>query len=227
MQRVLLLEDNQTLADTIAYSLGSRDLRVHAVPSLDQAYSLLDRYRFDLAIVDRMLEDGDGLELVNYLSQEAAKLKIVIISHKANITEKLIGLRSGAFDYLAKPLHLEELRLKCWKHLQQARLEESARLSCGNIQLQLETGLMQIGKRKQQLRKREAEILACLIRHQNYVVSRDKIISRVWTMVDEIPLHSTLDVYIRRLRLKMGKERERLQTVRGYGFKLVAATRGR
>ena len=135
MQNVLLLEDNQTLSETIVYSLTSPSTKIHPAPTLEKAYDLLNQTKFDLAIVDRIVEDGDGIELVEYLSQELTNLHVLIISHKTKVAEKLEGLRSGALDYLSKPFHLEELRLKSQQLLNLNRNNRAGTLQVGSIQL--------------------------------------------------------------------------------------------
>ena len=220
MQNILLLEDNQALSKTICYSLSSPTTKIYRASSLSDAYKLLHNFKFDLAIIDRLVDDGDGLELVEYITQELNDLYVLVISHKSSIAQKLEGLRSGALDYLSKPLHLEELRLKSQQFLQITNDKHSQILQIGQIQLDQHSGLLTVDQYQIQLRKRETELLACLIRRKNYVVTRNQMISLVWGLIENPPFYSTLDVYMRRIRLKLGPAASYLKTVRGFGYKL-------
>lgn len=173
MKHILLLEDNTALRETISFSLSSNQLKIFQAKNLNQSYQLLAKHKFDLAIIDRVLPDGDGLDLVDFIVHENSNLQILIISNKSEWLERFAGLKAGAIDYLAKPFHLEELQIKCQRIIKDENLANGD-LKIGDLSLNFVTGLLSIGEYHSQLRKKETELLACLIRHKNYVITREK-----------------------------------------------------
>ncbi|MBU0978426.1 MAG: response regulator transcription factor [Patescibacteria group bacterium] len=220
MKNLLLVENDSPLAHSICQSLAQPDISIYTVASLSAAYDLLEKMPFRLAIIDRILDDGDGMELVEYLTQDAPDISVLVISQKSAQIERIKGMRAGAIDYLTKPLEIEELRLKI-KKLLRLRLQNPTNvIKLGQLNLDLNSGILTFGAESKQLRKRETELLTCLMAHPNQVMSRDQLITHVWGSLSDQPLYSTLDVYIRRIRIKLGAISSTLKTIRGFGYML-------
>jgi DNA-binding response OmpR family regulator len=220
MKTLLLLEDDIIFAKDISATL-SQICSITHVDSVDQACHLIDKQKFDLAIVDRMLPDGDGMEVICYLADISQSTKVIALTKRSQLNERIAGLEQGADDYLPKPFSLLELKLKVKKLLLFEKQENLERLSSGTISLAPSTGEVQLGSEIVRLRKKESQILYCLMRHQNQVLPRQKIIEEAWNLDEEIPSQTTLDVYIRRLRILLKSYGKCLVTKRGFGYAFI------
>lgn len=218
MARILIVENDVCLAATLRRTLLRDHHRVWQTGSLGRTYELLADNAFDVVMVDRLLDDGDGLELAPFISQVSPSTKLIFLTNKHELVDRLTGLRSGADDYLAKPFAIEELQLKIAKLVQMEKSESLSYVKAGSVTLYPETGALMVADRPGRLRKREAEILSCLLRFQGRVVSRQMLIERVWKTDQNIPTHTTLDVYIRRLRILLGPQAGLIKTIRGFGY---------
>lgn len=185
--------------------------------SLSNAYSRLSKQHYDLLIIDRQLPDGDGLEIVEHLHGSNLDTPILMLTELNAAKERVRGLREGADDYLGKPFSLDELLLRAEKLVKKIRKTDFSCGQLGRIQLFGESGVVRIGLKKIELRKREFKIFAFLVRHKNMVVTRQMLIENLWPEND-IPTYKTLDVYVRRIRLKLGSDRWAIKTIRGYGY---------
>jgi DNA-binding response OmpR family regulator len=221
MKSILILEDDLSLAKTLSNILLKDIHLVKVAHSLEKAYSYLEKNNPDLVIADRVLPDGDGIELVKFLHNSSFKTKILILSTKNEIKNRVEGLQGGADDYLSKPFSTTELLLRVNSLLNKKKITSTNCLKFGPIKLHADDGIVELGGKKIKLRKKESEILNCLFTHQNQVVSRQKITNWAWGCSSEIPSHATIDVYIRRLRIILAKHAPIIQTVRGFGYKAI------
>lgn len=217
MSRILLVDDNIDLSRLIHTTLGSHIYKTQSVFTVAQALKRLDEQRYDLLIVDRMLPDGDGLEIINYAQQLQAQMPILMISERNEPTDRVRGLQEGADDYLGKPFYTEELSLRVQKLLSKTKNMGDENLRLNEITLIPAKGILQVGKKRIPLRKREFQIFLFLLRHKNKVVTREILIENIWPDGD-IPSFTTVDVYVRRIRILLGRRSHYLLTIRGYGY---------
>lgn len=217
MKNILLLEDDRRLCKTLEESLQEL-AQCWSVGSLAAAYSQLEMRTYDLVIVDRNLPDGDGVELIEYLHDSAYKTKILALTTRGSIADKIEGLEKGADEYLPKPFSLAELRLRVKKLLQIDKLVAVDRLTFGTLEFYPQKGVVSLGDKIVQLRRKEAEIFHCLLRYRNQVVTRKMIIDDVWGQTELIPTETTLDVYIRRIRILLQEYSRSITTIRGFGY---------
>lgn len=218
MKQILIVENDTVLATTLSDHLKRKDFHCVTCDSVQKAIYELENFSYDLIILDRILTDGDGIEVAEFIADFSYQTKVLILSELANHTERVKGLEKGADDYLAKPFSLTELTLKVNKLLHTHKIKTIEKLTLGNISITPETGELYLNGKIKQIRKKEIQLLACLIRHKNQVVSREKIIDIVWSGSYDLPTQSTLDVYIRRLRITLGKSKTLIKTVRGFGY---------
>ncbi len=217
--KILLLEDNQALARSIKSTLKQKLLlQVDWSDCLERSTDLLDKNKYQLLIVDRVLPEGDGLEIVDYAHQYFTQTRILMLTQKNLVSDRLRAYREGADDYLAKPFDIEELVIKVKKILKVYKINDQSHLSFAEVHLYPESGRLVINGRTSLIRKKEAEILKLLIINQNIVLSKDKLIRMVWPEFDKQPRFNTVEVYIRRLRLALGPYGSCIQTKRGYGY---------
>jgi len=218
---ILLVEDDLTLASSLKIAISDPalgKLKVKLASSLETAYQELELRSFELAVIDRVLPDGDGLEIVEYLADVAPATKVLVLTQKREVAERIEGLAGGADDYLAKPVDVRELKLRVKRLTTSYKLVAAQYLQVGDVCLYPDQGKLVSGEVSAQLRRRESQILGCLLSHHDRVISRPDLIDRVWRG-DELPSNTTLDVYVRRLRIHLGSHSGQLETVRGYGYR--------
>jgi len=219
--KILLVENDLHLNRSLTDLLTSKAYQVHQVHTLHRAYQLLTNSQYNLVIIDRILDDGDGIELVAYINQVSFRSKILMLTKKSQTADKIKGLETGADDYLAKPFSYTEFILRVKKLMRMEKIKNRNYLKAGPIKLYLDQGLVVINDSKIRLRKKEIQILAYLIRFQNTVVSRQAILNHIWHKTEKIPSFNTIDVYLRRIRMKFGKYSYMIETVRGFGYRLT------
>lgn len=218
MQHILIVENDKPLAQTIKAHLQSRNYLCTVTSNLDDSYTELEQFKYDLVILDRVLDDGDGIEILPFLTDCAFQTKSIVLSQKSQVLERIRGLEQGADDYVPKPFSLTELTLKVEKLLHTQKLTDTPSITAGMITIFPESGQIILPNVTKILRKKEMQILACLMQQRDQVVSRDKIIDTVWSYGSQIPTQTTLDVYIRRIRIQLGIMGKRIKTVRGFGY---------
>ena len=220
MYTILLVEDDKIVAASIRQVLAKQNFRVEVRETLEKSYTFLREQRPDLAVVDRNLPDGDGVELVEYLEETTSLFPILILSGYSTLHDRITGLEKGADDYLVKPFSTTELRLRIEKLLAKTKQLKLDVLEVGALKLHLENGRVEWHGKVIRIRKREFEILQILARYKNRVVSRKVLIDHLWPD-GEVPTEGTIDVYVRRLRMLLGKAGQNIQTIRGYGYTMV------
>lgn len=218
MKHILIVENDKKLATTLSAHLQSKQFLCVCCSSVEAAINELEKFSYDLVLLDRILSDGDGLEVAQFLSDYSFQTKILVLSELSQINDRIKGLEEGADEYLPKPFSLTELTLKINKLLQTQKMRTQEQLSLGKILIHPDSGELIINGKSYQIRKKEIQLLTCLVRHKNQVVSRDKIIDIVWSGNYDVPTQSTLDVYVRRLRISLGKYKNYIKTVRGFGY---------
>jgi len=215
---ILIVEDDRGLQDLLIdhfiqkYSVTTTD-------SVDRACDLIDHNQFDLAIIDRVLTDGDGLDIIAYLKDVQPQSRVIALSRLGRAEQRVTGLESGADDYLTKPFCLAELTIKVKKLLTNVKQQDQmSPQKTKYLRLNNHTAELTLPNRVVRLRRREAQILSVLLLYLNQVVSRQMIITSVWQNKSFIPNKTTLDVYIRRLRMRLGDQAGQIITVKGVGY---------
>ncbi len=217
MHNILVVEDDTQLTHSIQQLLPKSEYRVFTAANLEEGYTFLATHRPSLVMLDRRLPDGDGVEIAEYLHHSLSTSPILILSEKCSIPDRIFGLQKGADDYLAKPFSSVELLLRVQKLLARTKNLDSGPLRAGQLSLFPRAGLVHVGQRTVQLRKREFELLAFLVRHKNCVINREMIIDNIWGEADT-PSFTTIDVYMRRIRILLGSHNTIIQTIRGFGY---------
>jgi DNA-binding response OmpR family regulator len=223
MSKVLLVEDEATLRDTLALNLRSEGYDVVTASDGLSGLRLAREQAPDLVIVDLMLPELDGLSLVRMLRRDST-VPIIILTARGTEIDKIAGLETGADDYVVKPFSLGELLARVRANLRRAASDvgaQSARLQAGNLVLDLLARRAYKGDAEIKLTHREFDLLAELMRNQGAVLSRDLLLTRVWGY-DYVGDSHTVDVHIRWLREKIENDPsspERIITVRGVGYR--------
>ena len=220
---IYILEDDEQILEMMTYALQSSDYEVAGFQSAFALYQQLSQRLPSLILLDLMLPDEDGLTVLKKLRSDPVyqDLRIIIVSAKSSELDKVRGLDLGADDYLTKPFGIMELisRVKAQLRRVLGSSSLSPLLSCGSLSLNPATREVFCGQESITLTYKEFELLELLMQHPGQVLSRNIIMDRVWGY-DFEGTSRTLDMHIRTLRQKLGKQGKMVQTIRNVGYKL-------
>ncbi|MBA7477442.1 hypothetical protein ES707_12853 [subsurface metagenome] len=222
--RSLVIEDEPEIARYLGRLLREVSAIVDIVESISEAKQALDSFKYDLAIVDRMLPEGDAIVIVAALSQLPDRPAIIMLTAKDTKEDVIDGLNSGADDYLSKPFEPQELVARIRAVLRRPRLPAPTALSVGNVELQVGTNEVTVAGQKAFLRRREALILEALLMRRDRVIARDALIEAIYGFDDEIE-SNTLEAQVSRLRKKLSNlgGNVEIRSMRGIGYILRSA----
>ncbi len=219
--RILIIEDEVTLAEIIQRKLTDEYYVVDIASDGDSGLELLFVNEYDVVILDLMLPKKSGLELLSELRQAGHKVPVLVLTAKDKVEDKVEGLNIGADDYLTKPFAFEELLARIKALLRRKIKEENNILKNGD--LIVDTAKYQVTRagRKIPLTSKEYILLEYLMRNRGYVLTRSQIEEHVWEY-GEFNSSNIVDVYIRFLRKKIDDDFEvkLIETVRGKGYRL-------
>ncbi len=221
-QSILLVEDDETLREAIAFNLRRENYTVREVPEGMAALAEARREPPDLIILDVMLPGLDGLSVCRILRAEMTT-PIILLTARTGEVDKIVGLESGADDYVTKPFSMGELLARIRAMMRRAgRLSNSLVLERGPLRLNLERRRAFKGEEELTLSPKEFDLLAELMRHPGIALSRDLLLERVWGY-DFLGDSRTVDVHVRWLREKVEQNPSApvlIETVRGVGYRL-------
>lgn len=224
---IYILEDDEQILEMMTYALQSSDYEVAGFQSAFALYQQLSQRLPSLILLDLMLPDEDGLTVLKKLRSDPVyqDLRIIIVSAKSSELDKVRGLDLGADDYLTKPFGIMELisRVKAQLRRVPGSASLSPLLSCGSLSLNPATREVFCGQESITLTYKEFELLELLMQHPGQVLSRNIIMDRVWGY-DFEGTSRTLDMHIRTLRQKLGKQGKMVQTIRNVGYKLECSS---
>jgi DNA-binding response OmpR family regulator len=218
------VEDEEDLAVSLKYNLEKEGgYTVVTARTGEEGLATAHRTRFDLVILDLMLPEMDGLDVCRSLRAipEYAPVPIFFLTARVEESDKLIGLEMGADDYLTKPFSMKELLARVKAHLRRSDRTAAPGQGVyrgGGIEMDYEGHILRSGDREIPLTRLEFALLAALIRGRGRVLSRDHLLEKVWGY-DYPGDTRTVDVHVRRLRSKLGRPGERIETVIGVGYR--------
>lgn len=226
MIRILLVEDEESIANLVKMNLELDNYQVVWTANGKEAVDLFRKERFDLILLDIMLPGLNGIEVCEQIRLHNPSIPILMLSAKGEAKDRILGLKTGADDYLPKPFILEELLLRIEKLLQRSNEEIKGELEYyefddNYIDFNLYEARGPKGDFK--LTKKEVLLLRLLIERKNKVVSRKEILQAVWGY-DVIPTTRTIDNFILMLRKNFEKDPgkpEYFKSIRGVGYKFV------
>ena len=221
---ILVAEDDRDIAELIGRYLQKSGWTPHLTVSGDAALSYARQHPTDLAILDVMLPGLSGLDVCRALraNQSTADLPIIMLTARAEETDRIIGLEIGADDYIAKPFSPNELVARIRALLRRARRStpEDTSLRYGPLVMDLSRHTVSDADREVKLTAKEFLLLQYLLRHRGRVLSRDLLLGDVWGYTYTGGTR-TVDVHVRRLREKLPVLVEALVTVKQFGYKLM------
>jgi two-component system, OmpR family, response regulator MprA len=218
--RVLVVEDDEAIADVLRRSLRAEGHEVRSAADGVEALTEAQQFVPDLVILDLGLPRLDGVEVCRRLRAEG-DVPILILTARTDTDDRVEGLDSGADDYLVKPFERQELLARIRALLRRRPPRGSASLVVGDLTLNPDSREVRRGEREIELTNREFELLEYLAHNQKLVVSRERLLEEVWGY-DPTDETNTIDVFISNLRRKLegGGEERLLHTKRGAGYVL-------
>jgi DNA-binding response OmpR family regulator len=221
---LLLVEDDDRVRRFVVRGLEAEGYSVAVAGDGPQGFALARTEPFDVMILDLMLPGYSGRELCQRLRATGVGSPILMLTALDAVEDKVDGLRSGADDYLTKPFDFEELLARIEALLRRAKgspAEPVRVLQAGDVTLDRESMTVRRQGKPIELTAKEFQLLELLMSSPGKVMSRTRILNKVWNY-DSDPLTNVVDVYIRRLRTKLGLDPDRglIRTLRGYGYKL-------
>jgi len=218
MSRILIAEDEPHITRFLVKGLQAQGYSVAQAADGNQALVMARTGQFDLLLLDLGLPGRDGLEVLEQLRRERARLPVIVLTARSTPDDIVAGLDGGADDYMSKPFRLAELLARVRARLRPAHSSEVFVLSHGDLSLDLRTRQAQVDGKIIDLSAREYALAEMLMRHPGQVLSREQLLSHVWGY-DYDPGSNVVEVYIRYLRNKIGASR--IATVRGIGYRLA------
>ncbi len=221
--RILVIEDEPKVARALKKGLEAEDYQVTEAVTGEDGFFLASTQMFDLILLDLMLPGRSGLEILTTLRQQGRQTPVLILTARDAIEDRVLGLDSGADDYLVKPFAFPELLARVRALTRRGRTDQALRLNVSDLELDCVTRRVTRSGKEIGLTAREFELLEYLLRHQGHVVSREMIAREVWRVPERAtPLDNVIDVHIARLRRKVDAPfgSRLLRTIRGVGFVL-------
>jgi DNA-binding response OmpR family regulator len=222
--RILVIEDEPGIVDFLERGLSAHGFEViSARDGVTGTEMALDEH-VDLVVLDLMLPERSGLEVLTRLHRANPGLPVIILTAQAEVEQRVTGLDAGAVDYLTKPFSLSELAARIRAQLRTAAQTPTTTLSAGGIEVNLLTREVRRNGEIVRLATTEFELLVYLMRNRGHVLSREQILRTVWNY-DYDPGTNVVDVYIGYLRRKLGRDagHPTIVTVRSVGYRFDGA----
>jgi two-component system phosphate regulon response regulator PhoB len=223
MERVLIVDDDPDIVKLVRYNLVHAGFNVEAASTGREALKLIHKLPPDLVVLDVMLPDVDGLEVCRMLRQQqpSRRIPILMLTAKGEEIDRVVGFELGADDYVSKPFSPRELVLRVKSILRRSGAERIDVLHAGRIQLLPDRRQCFVNSALISLTAKEFDLLYELMKARGNVLTREVLMDRVWGYHGEATSR-TLDTHVRRLREKLGRDGERVETVRGVGYRVSA-----
>lgn len=217
--RILVVEDNRKTALFIAKALIAEGFAVDTLGNGDEALEALAREPYSAVVLDIMIGGRDGLSVLRQMRSRGIQTPVMLVSARGEVNERVEGLNAGAEDYLPKPFALEELTARVRALVRRGSEPRPLVLKVGDLSLDTSTRIAERAGKKIELTAREYRLLEFLMRSENRICSRMRILEQVWDYHFD-PGSNLVDVYIGKLREKIdaGHEVKLLQSVRGQGY---------
>ena len=216
--RILVVEDNDLVADAITMGLGAAGFAVDRSASAEAASNALATEHFDLLVVDVGLPQEDGLSLVRRLRARGSTQPVLILTARDTLAIKVEALNLGADDFLLKPFEQDELVARCRALIRRANLYAGEQVNLGRLRLDVSGRMLRVDETPVDLTGREWLVLECLALNAGRVVSKERLQQAIVTF-DQALTPNAVEVYVSRVRAKLG-DAAVIRTVRGLGYRL-------
>jgi len=222
--KILVVEDEAELREVIQQSLEKQSYIVETAASFVEGLDKIASFEYDCILLDIMLPDGSGLNLLEELKALNTSNNVIIISAKDSLEDKLAGLDGGADDYLVKPFHLAELNARVKSVVRRKSLNGNNKIELARLCVDLEDRLVTINHKELVLNRKEFDILSYLVVNKNRLVNKTALAEQVWgDHMDEADDYEFIYSQIKNLRKKLreGDSGVEIQAVYGMGYKIT------
>lgn len=219
---IYLVEDDDSIRELVVYTLQSTGLAARGFPLAKDFWEAMGREKPSLVLLDIMLPDEDGLSILRKLREDrrTGRLPVILLTAKGTEYDKVLGLDSGADDYIPKPFGMMELVARVRALLRRTEpAQPGGLLRMGCLEVDPARHTVTVEGEPVALTYKEFELLTFLMDNQGMVLTRDRLLSRIWGY-DFDGETRTVDVHIRTLRQKLGSASRYIETVRGMGYKM-------
>ena len=216
-----MIEDERKVASFIKRGLEEERYIVETAPDGASGLELALHNHFGAIVLDVMLPKLDGFSVLATLRDQGIATPVIMLTARGTTDDRVQGLDLGADDYLAKPFHFEELAARLRSIMRRSSSEKTTKLSCGDVSLDMVTHLAYRGEVEIELTTKEYALLEYMMRNKDRILSRSMITQHVWKHNFD-PESNIIDVYIKRLRMKLERPGQTplIQSVRGVGYRL-------
>ena len=222
--KILIVEDEPALRELIQRSLEKERYVVEVAADFNSALSTIEAYDYDCVLLDIMLPDGSGLDLLDKLKAMHKRENVIIISAKDSLEDKVLGLELGADDYLPKPFHLAELNARIKSVIRRQHHDGEIDICLGNIRILPDKYQVLINDREVELNRKEYDILLYFINRPGRLVNKNTLAESVWgDHIDQVDNFDFIYAQIKNLRKKLkdaGATAE-IKAVYGFGYKMT------
>jgi len=227
MKKILVIEDEEDLNQTLSFNLENEGYKVTSALKGSEALEILETSSPpDLVILDLMLPDMTGLDICRHIrSKDKLKnISVIIVTAKGEEVDRIVGFELGADDYIVKPYSVRELMLRIQAQLRRGEKESSQDTSDNEPNISYQDLLIDTSKhkvflkdKKISLTAKEFTLLKYLIKRADKVQTRDNLLDKVWGYNNSVTTR-TVDTHVKRLRSKLGKYGDNIETIRGVGY---------
>ena len=220
---IYLLEDDESIRNFVCYALNNSGYESKGFERPSEFWAAMEKELPSLLLLDIMLPEEDGLSILKKLRDKpkTANMPVIMLTAKSTEYDKVVGLDSGADDYISKPFGMMELMSRIKAILRRTSREaDHSEYTVGELYVCPDKHIVQVSGRDVTLTFKEFELLCLMIQNRGTVFTRDKILQKIWGFEFDGE-NRTVDVHIRTLRTKLGVAGEYIETVRGIGYKVM------
>ena len=224
MSKILIIEDEPSLRELIQRSLEKERYVVEAAADFQSGLRKIEDYDYDCVLLDIMLPDGNGLNLLEQLKKMRKRENVIIISAKDSLDDKVLGLELGADDYLPKPFHLAELNARIKSVIRRQRRDGEMDIRLANIRIVPDTFQVFVDDKEIELNRKEYDILLYFANRPGRLVNKNTLAESVWgDHIDQVDNFDFIYAQIKNLRkkLKDAGALAELKAVYGFGYKMT------
>ncbi|MEN9919832.1 MAG: hypothetical protein RL662_2268 [Bacteroidota bacterium] len=222
--KILLIEDDPSLQEIIEKSLLKERYIVDCATNYKAAILKIEDYTYDCILLDIMLPDGSGLDILKYLKSIDVKANVIIISAKDALDDRVLGLELGADDYLPKPFHLVELHARIKSVIRRTQNSGNIHLQVGNVRVMPDTFEVYVDDKSLELNRKEYDILYYFMNRPGRLINKETLVESVWgDHIDQIDNYDFMYSQIKNLRKKLKESDSNIEikAIYGFGYKLV------
>lgn len=222
--KILIIEDEPSLREIMQTFLEKERYVVEIAPTFKDALLKIEDYDYDCILLDIMLPDGNGLNILKHLKELHKQENVIILSAKDSIDDKVTGLELGADDYLAKPFHLSELNARIRSVIRRKQFEGEATVTLGNIKVYPDKFETYVDGKLIELNRKEYDILHYFMTRPNHLINKTTLAEAVWgDHVDQVDNFDFIYAQVKNLRKKLKDAGSTLEikAVYGFGYKLI------